>query len=281
MIALALFAALACIEPSGSKITAGDLAGAVPALSSVPPDTVIGFAPQPGVVRRLGALELARLASIRPADVPESVCIEWRMTPPNHDAFRSAMQASLPEGAQLAVLDMSRSPVPRGTLRFPLSGLHGAVWRGFVEYAPGARYEVWARVDIQVPAQRVVAVQDLAAGTVLTEAMLREETVAGTPGANTFVSSLADAVGRALRRSVRQGTPLVSSALDRRLDVRKGDMVRVKVRAGLASIGVEAVALAPAAAGETIPVRVNETGRMMRVQVAGPGEASLQLGGGN
>ncbi len=282
MIWAAALVLTSCLAPSGPNITAADLAPAVPAFRAVDPSTSLGYGPKPGAVRRFYAADLARLlpgASV--SDLPESVCFEWPLKTPDPETFRQAMLSTLPEGSSLALIETSQFAVPPGTVRFPLTGLQSAIWRGYVEYSPGARFEVWARVDVQVPAQRVIATRDIAAGATLDETMVRAETVMGRPGPADLATSLDEVLGRPVRRMLRQGTAVPVSALDRRVDIRKGDVVRVRVSAGAASIGTDGVALASAVTGETIGVRVTETGRTVRARVAGPGETTLQLSGGN
>ncbi|MDZ4796862.1 MAG: flagellar basal body P-ring formation chaperone FlgA [Bryobacteraceae bacterium] len=289
MISFAALLLLSCIGPSGPRITAGDLAPAVPALRQVPASAVLGYAPRPGVTRTFTWAELSRHLppdhGSKPA--PEPVCVAWQMARPDPEAFRVAMQSALAPEAQLAILETSQNLIPPGPIHFPASNLRpatsgqGATWRGYVEYVPGLRYEIWARVDVRVAADRVVTVQDISPGTLIAPDMVRLEPFTTSAAQAGFASRLEDVVGRPARRALRAGTAVPANALGKHTDVQKGDTVRIKVNAGSATIGVEATALAPAAAGEIIPVRVNDTGRTVRARISGPGEATIQLTGGN
>lgn len=280
---------LACIEPSGPRITAGDLAPVVPEFRAFPPATVLGYAPRPGVTRTFTWAEISRHlppdSNAKP--LAEPVCVQWRMAQPDPDAFHAAMQSALAPQAQLAILETSQTPIPQGTIHFPASNLRpttpgqGSTWRGYVEYAPGLRFDIWARVDVQIPAQRVVAVQDIPAGTLIDVAMIRVEPFTTSVSQPGLATKLEEVAGRPARRALRAGAPIPTNALDKLIDVRKGDALQIKVHAGSATIGVEATALAPAAAGEIIPLRVTDTGRTVRARISGPGEATIQLAGGN
>lgn len=288
MIPLALL--LACLEPSGNRIVAADLAQELPEFRALPPDKVLGYAPRPGAIRRFTPSELAQWlppgsAALILRDTP--LCMQWQLVRPDADAFRAAMRAALPEDSQMAVLETSELPVPKGQVHFPVAGLRpspsgkGALWRGYVEYFPGGHFDVWARVDVSVPATRVVANENIRAGTVITEAMVRSEVTTSAPGQTGFASTVAEVAGRSARQLIPAKSPVKTAALDRRSDIRKGDTLRVRVLAGSAKIGLEATALASAVTGDMISVKVTETGRTIRARVAGPGEATVQLPGGN
>src|SRR4051812_44163161 len=163
-----------CIEPSSDRITAGELAKAIPAFASLPSDRVLTYAPQPGFVRTITAVDLLQWLPEGQEDRAANTCIAWRMTMPDSRAFENTMRKELPSNATLAVLEISRFAVPaNGTIHFPWSGLSAnstsepSLWRGYIEYAPGAKFPVWARVDIRVRQQRIIAVNDIAPGTEL------------------------------------------------------------------------------------------------------------------
>ena len=167
----------ACIEPSSDRITAGEIAKAIPALATESQDRVVAYAPQPGVSRTMTI-------------GGTSVCIAWQMKAPDPGAFEAAMQKELPAGATVAVLEISEFAIPvKGEPKFPWSGLHAtsptqpALWRGYIEYAPNAKFPIWARADVRVPQTRVVAVSDIDSGTTVTTDMIRTETVMAAPGA--------------------------------------------------------------------------------------------------
>jgi flagella basal body P-ring formation protein FlgA len=197
------------------------------------------------------------------------------------------MLRELAPDAIIAILETSGYPIPRGNVHFPLGGLRpafagqGAMWRGYVEYAPGLRFDIWARVDVRVTAYQVVPMQPIPAGALIEPGMVRLEQAATYPGTTLFAARIEDVMGRQARRLLRPGLPIPASALDKHPDIRKGDTLQLKVNAGSATIGLDATALSPAATGDAISVRVNETGRTVRARITGPGQAVVQLSGAN
>src|SRR3954454_14508999 len=87
-----------CVQPSGSRITAGDIAAAVPEYANLPADLVLGYAPQPGASRVLAPNELTQWLSRHgvKGEVRDPVCISWKLTDLNLEKAKSAMLASLP-----------------------------------------------------------------------------------------------------------------------------------------------------------------------------------------
>src|SRR5687768_9281058 len=103
--------------------------------------------------------------SLRPQ--VSGVCFEWPLRPVDFNEAEEAMRKSLPEAAHLEVLELSRAPVPDGVLEFPIDGLQGSMWRGGVRYAGIRRYEVWARVRVTSRQTRVVLLEPLRSGEIL------------------------------------------------------------------------------------------------------------------
>src|SRR5581483_6020043 len=93
------------------------------------------------------------------SDPEREVCVSRPAAPPNPDRILAALQAALPE-ARIQLLDYSRYPVPEGPLDFASTGLRGATWSGAVRYGGRHRAPVWARVQVTVTANRVIAVRD-------------------------------------------------------------------------------------------------------------------------
>src|SRR5439155_2628729 len=183
-----------CATVSGEQIEARDLALVEPAFSSIAGGTVLSYAPAPGVERIFRAAELVRLSQRYGfvLDAPHDVCVEREMQSLTREALAAAMRVALghPE-ATVDILEWSRYRVPRGPIEFARSGLsapppgalsHAVLWRGFVRYAAGRRFALWARVRIAVPVDRVVAVKTLAAGKIIQAADVAVERGDSFPG---------------------------------------------------------------------------------------------------
>jgi flagella basal body P-ring formation protein FlgA len=279
---LALLTAAGCLAlgASGDLVTAGDLARAFPPFAAAGTASA-GFAPSPGVRRVFTLAELRRLAArwkVEPAPERE-ICVERQSAPPDPERFRAAMQAELPE-AKIEILDHSRGAVPGGELAFPRAGLQrgpaGWIWRGYVAYAPGKRFPVWAKVRATVPAVRVVAARDLAAGHPIAAEDLAVETREEPPDGETYAAAAAEAEGKLPRRLLKAGTALRPDMLAAAPDVARGESVTVEVEAGAARLRLEGVAQAAGTKGRTIPVRNPESKKVFQAVVIGKGRVSVR-----
>ncbi|MBC8166289.1 MAG: flagellar basal body P-ring formation protein FlgA [Bryobacteraceae bacterium] len=285
---LAIAASTPCLQPSGSKITAADVAASSPLFAQLPADLVIGFAPQPGFTRLLMPAELMQWLSRHKVtgEIREPVCFSWQLATPNPEAIRTAMLASLPEGSDLSVVDTSQYGVPRGEMVFPVKGLQSrtgngpVLWKGYVRYADSAQADVWARVELRVPYKRVVAVEEIRAGLVIEPSMLRVEERAGAPLPRDTATELDQVAGRIARRTVLPGNPFALSALEKAPAIRKGDSIHVNIISGATRLGFDGIAEAAGAEGESVQIKMNDTGKVVRARVLSTGSALLDLNDG-
>lgn len=278
MIVLLAIAA-ACLPVNGDRITAGDIAEAVPAFAALQPAKVISYAPLPGHTRVFPTAELRqRLPDA--TELPESVCFEWPMRALSPDELRLSMLSALPAGATVSIGDYSRQPAPPGALRFPLEGLRNGRWSGFVEWAPGRQFIIWARVDVQVAFSRVVALEPIRAGQRIERAAVRLETGTGEPLPPGLATGIDEVVGRVPRRLIPAGTAIPLASVDREVTVARGDPVHVKVIAGATALAFDGIAEGRGAVGELVPVRNPATKRLVhaRVEARGLAVASLNTG---
>jgi flagella basal body P-ring formation protein FlgA len=272
-----LLLALSCIPVDGPKLLAKYLAPVLPEFAQSAPDTELGYAPMPGAVRVIRGEELQSMAAKQgfsitpPAD---GICFEWPMAPLNPARAIEAMRRSLPDGARLEVLEVSRIAVPPGPVEFPPEWLKAGHWRGFVRYGQGAKFEVWARVHVSVKQMRVVAASAIKAGDRITISQIRLEEVEGAPD-STFVAQAERAVGMIARRSYTEGSPLTARMLEQPAAVLKGDTVRIRAAVGAAQVSMEVHAQAAGKIGDLIPVKNPSSGRVLRARVESPGEVTL------
>jgi flagellar basal body P-ring formation protein FlgA len=272
--ALALAGCLA-VDPAADQILLGDLASAFPAAVSLPKDTVIGFAPAPGVERRFETAELRRIGARFNLPEPErEICISRPAAPVDPARIVEALRAALPD-ARIELLDYSRYPVPEGPLEFATAGLRGALWTGAVRYGGRHRASVWARVQVTIQATRVIATRNLAAGVRIDAADLRIETRDDVPGPEPMLSDPAAIAGMIPRRSIRAGEAIRSSWLAPAKAVARGETVDVEVRAGGALLRLPAEALASGSVGQTILVRNPESNRRFPARIEAPGKVAI------
>jgi flagella basal body P-ring formation protein FlgA len=272
-----LLLALACVPVDGPKLLARHIATMMAEFAQVPPDTELGYAPLPGVVRTMRGDELQRVASkhgITIADPGSSLCFAWPMQPIEPTEAASAMRKALPPNTRIEVLELSRIPAPAGALEFPLEALQGSVWRGVVHYSATGRFDVWARVRITAKQTRVVTLAPLRSGEMITAGQLKEEEFEDAPVVG-LVASIDDAVGKISKRTLPAGSHLKTQFLDHPAAVAKGDTVRLRATVGVAHVVTEAAAQAAGRIGDIIPVKNPSSGRILRARIEAPGEVRL------
>ena len=285
MMPLALFALTGClaVNAGSDHILAVDLAPAYPEMAGLPPDTPIGFAPAPGVVRVFHPPELRMLAArFHLAAAPaRDICVTRPVAPLEPDRLLEAMRRTLPQ-ARIELLDYSRQPAPQGEIEFPLTGLRtaqtGELWSGAVHFAGGRRFVIWAKVKVSVHKLRVVAVTDLQPGKAIAADDVKIVERDEPPGTEAYAGSVEEALGKWPRQPIRAGTAIRTAQLEPAKEVMRGDTVMVEVRNGAATLKLEARAEGSGAAGETIPVRNPDSQKIFRARVEGKGLVSVNAG---
>jgi flagella basal body P-ring formation protein FlgA len=267
----------ACVEVEGDQITAGDLARAVPAFSSVPADTELGYAPLPGVRRYFHTPELRHLALRHNVTLPDEaeVCVEHAMETLQPERVVAAMRQSLedPE-ARIEIVELSRYPVPRGELVFsranlPLDAAGAVIWRGVVRSAGGRRFGVWANVKLRVRGVRVVATENLAVGHVIGANQVKLEACDVYPARSAALPSLETVAGTNPRNPIPAGESITASMVEAPREVERGDVVQVEVQSGAALLKLEGRAESAGRHGEPIKVHQLVNGRSFSARVAG------------
>ncbi|HLK49844.1 MAG TPA: flagellar basal body P-ring formation chaperone FlgA [Bryobacteraceae bacterium] len=275
-----VLAACLVVSATSDRVRAGDLAAAGPAFAALDPDTVIGWAPAPGVQRVFSAAELRRVAARlgAPEQPQADLCIERQSAPLDPARLLAALQALVPE-AVLTLIDYSRVAAPEGELMFSRAGLRrvagGAyIWRGSVRYAGARRFFVWAKITARSKEPVVVAAADLRPGRPIEPAQVRLEVRPELLDA-AALRSLDDAIGKWPRRAIRAGAVVAPLSLGPAPQVSRGDTVRVDVWSGTAHLRMDARAEGAAALGEPVPVRNPVTRKRFLARVEGQGRVSV------
>jgi hypothetical protein len=182
----------ACLPVAGGRITAADLAPAVPAFAQLPPELELGFAPNPGLTRVFAPAELNQRLSRYgiQTTASEPVCVEWPMRMITDEDIRSAMLSVLPAGSEIEIASPTQISVPPGPLEFPLNALRNGMWRGYVVYDAPRRFPVTMQVKVSVPWTRVIATAPIRAGERITEANVQLRSGMGDPSGEQFAVSM-------------------------------------------------------------------------------------------
>jgi len=279
----------ACRPVEGDRISARDLAAVLPEFSAAPPDALVSQAPVPGAQRVFHEAELRMLA--HRFDIvlaaAEDICFAWPLQPLNASRVAAAMQESLQvPSAKVEIVETISDHVPAGRLDFPLDRLgtpsptgptEPVLWRGDVVYGEGHRFPIWARVNLSMPCQRVVAGENLRAGQAIEARQLRA--TAGT----CFPIGAADlsverVSGMVPIHAIAARTELRPDLLMPPNDVNRGDDVRVEVHSGAARLVLTARALTAGRSGDTISVRNPENNRTFQARITGKDVAVIEAG---
>ena len=214
-------------------------------------------------------------------------CFEWRVGPVSPlEAIRAMYESLRIPKARIEIVEMKKQRAPLGKVVFPASGLIPAadrgsgmaLWRGFVLYGEGRRFDLLARVKISAPTERVVAATAIPVGATIDAGQVLVETVADFPLWNGVARRLDEVVGRVSRRSIAAGETLLRTELAEPVMVKAGDEVHVDVKSGRAHLNLEARAENSGRQGDMISVRNPKTGKLFRARVEAQGKVIVMPG---
>lgn len=273
-----------CIPVEGTRIRMGDAAKGIPELAGLDPAIDLGYAPQPGVRRLMRQWDWNQMAQVHGIAIPRNaeLCFERKVRSLSSQDIEAAIRKVVPTETRLEILDWSRFPVPFGDLVYPIGALSGAkpgpvTWKGWIAVEGQRRFPVWATVRIGVPGTRVVAATEIGARTLVLAEQLREEPweVLPLPGSSVRIDGLA---GQITRRRIPAGTPLSLSDVEAAPEVRRGDAIVVRARAGGATVSFAGIAETSGRAGQSVFVQNKATKKRIRARIAGPGLALVATG---
>ena len=288
LVSLAIMSRAECIPIAHGKIVARDLAGAVPGFSSLDPETVIGFAPAPGVQRVLSSREvlmIARRQGLETEGTMPSVCVERAVQPISRDEINAALVKLLVADARLEIFGFSNQGVPPGRLEFAIAGLNKppadkpeapVIWRGRLVYDDDRSMAVWAKVSITVQRSAVVAAERIQAGTTIRPEQLKVNQTVQFPFAIPPLDLISQVAGRVARQNIPAGQRIAPASLAEPTEVLQGERVRVRVVDGLAVLSLEAIAQSAGSRGDAIQVLNPATGKSFRGVVEDKGKVMVR-----
>lgn len=277
-----------CLPIQAERITADDLAKAVPAFAEARGQWV-ALSPLAGAERRFLRAELVRVArrlnlsesSIQPDAWPEAICFAYPEGPLDQSRLERALAEAAGGPLEADVIDFSRFPVPPGPIEFSRTSLSPdradgtRLLRGSVVYAPGRKQPIWVRVRPRAQRQALVAARELHPGETLDASAVRSEPAPTHTGP--AIAALSEIEGLAPRRAIPAGTRLMRSMFARHRDVDPGQTVQVRVSSGSARLGFEARAETGGFTGDQILIRSPLSEQRVKVKVAGRGRAEIDV----
>ena len=278
-----------CVAVTGAQILGGDLARALPAFRTVPPDLPLAPSPLPGVVRTFPASELQIIASrfaIR-EPLPTEICFRIATEPLNRALVIESMTDALKiPDVRIEVVELSNETAPVGRIDFQRENLHPpaasnrdlpVVWRGDIVYAGDRRFPIWAKVRLTAPLTRLVAMENLRPNVPINSGQIREEVIEAFPISPGREATLSRIDGLVPMRAIAAGTEVRAVDVIRPNEVNRGDLVHVEVRKGAARVALTGRAESAGHLGEFVPVRNLESSRVFQARVEGKGSVIVQL----
>jgi flagella basal body P-ring formation protein FlgA len=291
MTPLLIGAETSCIQVSGDKIHAGDLAKHVDAFRSINANVEIGFAPLPGGRRTITAGELQRIAAKNgiKETIQSDLCVQLQTRPLQPQELKQAIELELQNqgitNATVEVLDFSHYEVPEGRLEFTKSGLTPpaeknsalpvVLWRGRMVYGGSRSVALWARARVFVNADIPIAARNIPAATALGDDDVKVENRPVFPFGLTPLAQVRDVGGKRTRRALKKGDPIMAAVLETPKDVERGDKVEVAVDSGSARLRLDALAESAGRIGDHILVKNLGSGKRFQAKVESKGHVKV------
>jgi flagella basal body P-ring formation protein FlgA len=275
-----------CRPVADDVIRMRDLAFSAPVFNSADPDGVVTYSPSPGAVRVVQGFQLAKLAKRHGlGDGPfDNLCFQRAMRQiQERELLETLRLAVAVADAEVHITDFSRFSAPEGELVFPRSGLgiSGAgtpmLWKGYVLYGGGHRFPIWAKVEIRVRMNRVVAMDNLVTGKPVRADQLRVEFLNGVPDTLAPAQSIEGVVGKLLLRPVHRGSTISLDDLATAIAIHRGDKVDVDYESPVVRLRFEAAAETDGRYGEFIRLRNLQTNQTFVAEVSGRHQARMRV----
>jgi len=278
-----------CVAVSSDRITAGDLAAAIPAFQALNPATVAGFTPLPGTQRILSPGELNLVAQrngLALNGIMSPICVQRLVHPITRSELQIALIATLgvPD-AELEVVEFSGQEVPPGRFEFqrsglgkPASGLGDApvLWRGRLLYDGQHSFAICAKVRITVKKRQFVTTEAISAGVAIRAGQVKEIEARQFPFLELTPAAVGEIVGKITRRNIASGERIMLRVLETAKEVRSGDMVHVKVVDGLTVLSFDAIAQGGGKTCEPIWVHNPASGKNFRAVIEQKGKVVVR-----
>jgi flagella basal body P-ring formation protein FlgA len=143
--------------------------------------------------------------------------------------------------------------------------------------ACGNDWSMYVPIDLDVHLPIVITNKPLANGAVIgaDDVELSSFDVSDLTG--TYLTTLDDAIGMGVKRSIAPGRPVLSQQLEQPLIIHRGDAVVINAEAGMLAVKMTGTALNDGRRGEQIRIKNQATSRVVDARVTGPGEVAVSM----
>jgi flagella basal body P-ring formation protein FlgA len=275
-----------CLPVQGDSIRAEDVGQVIPVFNQAG-KRIVGPAPLAGIERHFSNADLRRaarrlnLSDAHAAAWPAEVCFAYTVAPLTREAVIEAISQSAGPSSEFELIEFSHFPVPPGKLVFDIAGLRPdrrdgtKLHRGSVIYAPTRRVAVWARIRNVNRPKRLIAAVDLKRGTRI--AAEHVEWGELQPGTTSGMTSIAELENTVTRRSIPAGTVITPVMLAPCLEIDRGEVVHVRVRAGGALLAFTSRAETGGRVGDMILLKNPASGHRFLARVESRGRVLVDL----
>jgi flagella basal body P-ring formation protein FlgA len=269
------------VELHSDRILAHDLATAIPQFQQAQPDAVLGYAPLPGIERRVARGELLRWGqdlglSLDAGTLPEALILTRKMRRLESRQVRELVIAAVAEryqadAAQVEVElhSFSEPLLPAEPLDFELASPLNRLGRPTTltlrwSNSQGHGASLTFRATAQVRGSYAVAREALPARTGLSaeDFHFQQGFLPGDPDEYSLTAN--DVEGKQLKQNLKAGEALEKRLLEPSLAVQRGDLIELRFRSAAIVLRAAARAEQSGAAGEVIRCRNLQSGATVR-----------------
>ncbi|MEX2301165.1 MAG: flagellar basal body P-ring formation chaperone FlgA [Bryobacterales bacterium] len=288
----AALAATVRVELPSDRIRAGDLAQAVPQMHQADAAAELGFAPLPGVERRVSRREIVEWGAdlglaLEPETLPEALLLSRKMERLPSRQVRGLVSAAVAERYQVSAdqveveLHSFAEPLlPAEPLDFeltsPLTRL-GRPTHLMLRWtnSNGRSGNLSFRATAQVRGSYAVAREALEARSEISsnDFELIEGLLPGDP--REFLMNAEDLDGKQLKQSLKAGQPLERRMIEVAQTVKRGDLIELQLRSRAIVLRTPARAEQSGATGDTIRCRNLESGVSVPAVITGSRQAEV------
>jgi flagella basal body P-ring formation protein FlgA len=202
------------------------------------------------------------------------------------DQVIEPLQALLPAGSRLEVVDYCRLPVPKGRLDFTLQGLSRPpsprpdtllTWRGRVIFDKNRSMPFWVSVRVAVVREGYYAARPIAPGKRVEPDDLKHESRLEQVFSAVPESDPALLIGREAHRTIAAGAAMTSAMVSAPREVFPGDNLAVSVTSGATRLTIDAKAVTGGRAGDEVLAVNRQSGKRFKAIVDGRGSAVIEL----
>jgi flagellar basal body P-ring formation protein FlgA len=280
------------VDLHSDRILAGDLAAVIPQMKQAEAGAVLGYAPLPGIERRVSRGELLRWGedlglSLDADSLPEAVILARKMRRLESSQVRELVTAAVaeryqvdPAQVEVELHSFSEPLLPAEPLDFelatPLKRLgHPTTLTLRWTDPQGRSGNLSFRATAKVRGTYAVARESLEARTAVSagDFTFQKGFLPGDP--DEYSLSNEEVEGNQLRQSIKAGEVLEKRMIEPALTVKRGDLIELRFRSAAVMLRTAARAEQSGATGEVIRCRNLQSGATVRAVVVDSHQAEV------